>query len=184
MPEYKFPFQNFIDFVVIFEDSLEMESVALTDILDTKVINKRAKHNEAPLVAPQARSGWALVVAVLFETFFEGNVGQGPRLWETINSVANFEENPDIGMDVVHEAVIVDELCWDVAQFDVDVLRSVQRCLKVEVFDVKGDKLGAPAGKDAFEEQLDEVEGGGIGPTGAGIFDVLACDGDASVVGV
>ena len=102
-----------------------MESVALTDILDTKVINKQAKHNGAPLMAPQARSGGALVVAVLFETFFEENVGHGPRLWETINSVANFEVNPAIGMDVVHESVLVDEFCWYVAQFDADVLRSV-----------------------------------------------------------
>ena len=48
-------------------------------------------------------------------------------------------------MDVVHEAVLVDEFCWDIAQFDADILRSVQGCLKVKVFDVKGDKLGALA---------------------------------------
>ena len=115
-------------------------------------------------MAPQARSGGALVVAVLFETFFEKNVGQGPRLWETINSIENFEVNPAIGMDVVHEAVLVDEFFWDVAQFDADVIQSVQGCLEVEVFDVEGDKLGAPAGNDTVEENLDEVEGGGLGP--------------------
>ena len=48
-------------------------------------------------------------------------------------------------MDIVNEAVLVDELCWDVAQFDADVLRSVQGCLEVKVFYVKGDKLGALA---------------------------------------
>ena len=135
-------------------------------------------------MAPQARSGGALVVVVIFETFFEENVGQGPRLWETIYAVANFEVNPAIGMEIVHEAVLVDELFWDVTQFYTDVLRLVQGCLKVEVFDVKGEKLGAPAGKDPVEEQLDEVEGGGLGTDVAGIFDVLACDGDASAVGV
>ena len=161
-----------------------MESVALTDILDTKVINKQAKHNGVPLLAPQASSGGTLVLAVPFEKFSEENVGQVPRLWETINAVANFEVNPAIGMDVVHEAVLVDEFCWDVAQFDADVLRLVQRCLKVEVFDVKGDKVSGPAGNDSVEEQLDEVEGGGLGTDVAGICDVLACYDDASVVGV
>ena len=102
-------------------------------------------------------SGGALVVAVLFETFFKENVGQEPRLWETIKSVANFEVNTDIGMDVVNEAVLVDKFCWDVAQFDAEVLWSVQGCLKIEVFDVEGDKLVAPAGNDAVEEKLDEV---------------------------
>ena len=43
-------------------------------------------------------------------------------MWETIKSVADFELNPDIGMDAVHEDVFIDEFCWDVAQFDVDVL--------------------------------------------------------------
>ena len=112
------------------------------------------------------------------------HVGKGPQSRETIDAVANLEVNPAIGMDVVHEAALVDELCWDVAQFDADVLRLVQRCLKVEGFDVEGDKLGAPAGKDAVKEQLDEVEGGGLGPDVSGIFDVLDCDGDASAVEV
>ena len=161
-----------------------MESVVLPDILDTKVINKEAKQNGAPLVAPQARSDGSLVVAALFEKFSEENVGQGPRLWETIYAVANFEVNPAIGMEIVHEAVLIDELFWDVAQFYTDVLRLVQGCLRVEVFDVEGDKLGSPVGKDAAEEQLDEVEGGGLGSNVSGIIDVLACNDDASAVGV
>ena len=95
---------------MLFEDILEMESVALSDIFNTKFINEQEKYNGAPLIAPHARSGGALVVSVLLETFFEENVGQGPRLWETINAVANLEVNPAIGVYVVHEAVLVDEL--------------------------------------------------------------------------
>ena len=100
---------------MLFEESLEMKSAALPNIFDTKVIDKQAKNNGAPLVLPQARSGGALVVAVFLETFFEENVGQEPRLWETINTVVNLEVNPAIGMDVVHEAVLVDEFCRGVA---------------------------------------------------------------------
>ena len=66
------------DFVVLFEDSHEMESMALPHIFNTKVINKQARQNRAPLVAPQARSCGALVAAMLLETFFGENVGQGP----------------------------------------------------------------------------------------------------------
>ena len=43
-----------------------MDSVALPDIIETKVINKQAKHNGEPLMAPQTRSGGALVVDVFF----------------------------------------------------------------------------------------------------------------------
>ena len=131
-------------------------------------------------MAPEARGSRTLIVVVFLETFFEEDVGQGPRVWETINAVANFEVNPAI----LHEAVLVDELCWDVAQFDADLLISVQGRLKVKVFDVEGDKLGALAWKDAVDEQFDEVEGGALGTDVAGICDVLACDGDESAVGV
>ena len=94
-------------------------------------------------MAPQARSGGALVAVILLETFFEENVGQGPQLRETIDSVANLEVNPAIGVDVVLEAVFLDKFCWDVVQLDLDVLRLFQGCLEVKVFDVEGDKLDA-----------------------------------------
>ena len=45
-----------------------MEDVALSDIFNTKVIDEQEKHNREPLVVPKARSGGALVVAVLLET--------------------------------------------------------------------------------------------------------------------
>ena len=53
-------------------------------------------------------------------------------MWETIDAVANLEVNPAIGVDVVLEAVFVEKFCWDVAQLDADVLRSVQGCLEVK----------------------------------------------------
>ena len=56
--------------------------------------------------------------------------------------------------------------------------------MNVKVIDVEHEKLGAHALKDAVDEQLDKVEGGILGPDISGICDVLACDGDASAVGV
>ena len=87
---------------MLFVDIIDMESLAPPNILNTKVNNKQAKDNWAPLMVPQARSGGALLVAVLLETFLKENVCQGPRLWETIDTIASFEVNLVIGMYVFH----------------------------------------------------------------------------------
>ena len=52
------------------------------------------------------------------------------------------------------------------------------------MFNVKSDKLGAFTGNDAVEQELDEVEGSGIGYDVAGTIDVLACDSDESAIGI
>ena len=85
-------------------------------------------------------------------------------------------------MDVVLEVVFFNEIMWDVPQIDADVLWSIQRGLEVEVFDVKGDKLGAFAGKDAVEEDLDEVNGSCFGADVYGVGDDLPCYVDVSAV--
>ena len=87
-------------------------------------------------------------------------------------------------MNKVHQVVFFDELFEDVAQFDADTLRLVQRCLEVEVFNVKSDKLGALMGKDAVEQKIDEFKGSGLGSDVARISYVLACDSDASAIGI
>ena len=43
----------------------------------------------------------------------------------------------------------------------------------MEVFDVKGEKLGAFAGKDDVEEELDEVNGSFFGADISGVGDFL-----------
>ena len=56
--------------------------------------------------------------------------------------------------------------------------------MEVKVLDVKGDKLCALLGADADENELDGVEGCGLGANVAGVSDVIASDGDASVGGI
>ena len=73
---------------------------------------------------------------------------------------------------------------WDVTHLDADILWSIQRGLEVDVFDVKGDKFGAFAGKYAVEEELDEVNGRCFGSDVAGVGSVLPCYGDVSAVRV
>ena len=87
-------------------------------------------------------------------------------------------------MNRVHEVVFFDEFFGDIAQFYADILGLVQSCFEVEHFNFKSDKLGAFTGKDAVDQGLDEVEGIGIGSNVAGISDVLACDSDASAIGI
>ena len=76
-------------------------------------------------------------------------------------------------MDVVLEIVLFIETMWDVAQFDADVLWSIQRVLEVEFFDIKGEKLGAFAGKDSIEEELDEVNRSCFGAEVVRVGDLL-----------
>ena len=56
---------------------------------------------------------------------------------ESINTIANFEVDPTVDVDVVDEVVFVNELLGDAGQLDVDVLWSVKWGLEVEVIDVR-----------------------------------------------
>ena len=76
-------------------------------------------------------------------------------------------------MNVVLEVVLFNEIMWDVSQLDADVLWSIQRGLEVEVFDVKGDKLGTFAVNDAVEEELDDANGSCFGTDVSRVGDVL-----------
>ena len=76
-------------------------------------------------------------------------------------------------MEVVLEVVLFNEIMWDVSQLDADVLWSIQRGLEVEVFDVKGDKLGTFAVNDAVEEELDHANGSCFGTDVSRVGDVL-----------
>ena len=105
-------------------------------------------------------------------------------MWKSINAIAYFKLYPTIDMNRFHEVVFFDEFFGDVAQFDVDILRAFQRCLEIEIFNVKSDKLGAFTGKDDVDQELDEVEGSGLCSGVSGISYVLDCNSDASAIGI
>ena len=105
-------------------------------------------------------------------------------MWKSINTIAYFKVDPTVDMDRVHEVVFFDEIYRDVAQFDVDILGAVQRYLEVKILYVKSDKLGAFMGNDAVEHEFDVVKGSGICSDAAGISDFLACNSDASAIGI
>ena len=71
-------------------------------------------------------------------------------------------------MDVVQEIVFVNEFLGDVGQHDTDVLWSVERGLKVEVFDVKGDRLCALPGENTVEDEFIRSSNAVLVPTSPG----------------
>ena len=87
-------------------------------------------------------------------------------------------------MNRFHDVVSFVEFFGYVVQFDADILGSVQRCLEVEMCNVKSDKLGTFTGKDAVDQDLDEFEGSGLGSNVSRISDVLSCDSDVSAIGI
>ena len=60
---------------MLLENGLEMSGVVFTNVLDAEVVNDEEEYNRAPLVAPQARGGVGLVVALCVEAFSEEVIG-------------------------------------------------------------------------------------------------------------
>ena len=56
--------------------------------------------------------------------------------------------------------------------------------MEIEVLDVKSYKFCAFAGKDAVEEEIQNIKGCRLGANVSRPFDVLACYDDASSIGV
>ena len=65
----------FSDLVVLFQDCSELDGVVLANIFATKIVNDKSEDDGVPLVAPEARSGGTLVIAMIFEELFKEDVG-------------------------------------------------------------------------------------------------------------
>ena len=72
---------------------------------------------------------------------------------EAVDAFVDFEVNPPTVCEAC-EVVFVDEFLRDVGKFDSDIFWSVERCAKVEVFDVEAGKAGVWRGDDAVNEQF------------------------------
>ena len=65
----------FSDLVVLFQECSEVDGVTLANIFDAKIVHDKSEDDRAPLVAPKARSGGTLVIAMLLEVLFEEEFG-------------------------------------------------------------------------------------------------------------
>ncbi len=57
--------------IVFVENLGEMVGMIFSNVLYAEVVNAEGEGNGAPIVSPEARCGWALMVAMFVESFFE-----------------------------------------------------------------------------------------------------------------
>ena len=101
-----------------------MVYVFLPDIFYAKVIHYEAKKDRLPLVAPQARSCWALKVPRFIKSPKKLCVGGDSSLWLAINALGDFKGSPAVLGELV-QVVFVNKFLKYVVNIDADVLRPV-----------------------------------------------------------
>ncbi len=72
--------------------------------------------------------------------------------------------------------------CWDVCDFNADVLRVRHWGIKVEVLEVDGAEVRAFAREHTVEQQLEEFKGRGVGANIFRVTDAIASDVDAGTI--
>jgi hypothetical protein len=78
--------------------------------------------------------------------------------------------------------VFLNEFCWNVCEFNVDIFRVGHWGIKVEVFGVNGTEVYACAREHALKKQLDEFKGHGVGSNITRESDAIAANGDAGAI--
>jgi len=126
-----------LDPVEFLENIQEVVEVFDSNIFHTKVIYNEAELDEMPCVAPEARGGFSFIIAFSKKTKSEEIVCQNAGLGMAIAAVANFEVDPTIAVST-HQLVLFNEFCWDVCDFDADILRIGRWGIEVEVLEVNG----------------------------------------------
>jgi hypothetical protein len=100
--------------------------------------------------------------------------------WKAITALANFEVDPTIAVSI-GKLVFLNEFCWDVCDFDADILRIGHWGIEVEVLEVDGAEACAFAREHTVEEQLEEFEGCSVGANILWETDAIATNGDAGM---
>jgi len=128
----KVTFPVFSEVIGLLYGVSEVVSVVVADVFDSEVVDYECEHDGLPLVAPEARSAFTLVVAFVGEMLSEEVLGEDAGLGEAVDAFANFEVYPAV-VYVMQEVVLSDEFLWDVREFDFDVLGSVEGGAEIEV---------------------------------------------------
>ncbi len=150
-------------------------------IFHTKVIYNEAELDGTPFVAPEARGGFSFIIAFGKKAGSEEVVGQNAGLGRAIAASANFEVDPTVAVST-RKLVLFNEFCWDVCDFDMDILRIGHWGIKVEVLEVDGAELRAFAREDTVEQQLEEFKGHGVGADISWVTNTTTFDGDAGTI--
>ena len=100
---------------------------------------------------------------------------------EAVDASADFEVDPVV-VNVLHEVVFINEVLRDVGELDFDVFRTIQRGAEIEVGDVEGAELGAFAGENTVNHELDKFKGSSFGANIAWVADSVAGYRDSGAV--
>ena len=100
---------------------------------------------------------------------------------KAIAAAANFEVDPTVTVST-RQLVLFNEFCWDVCDFDADILRIGHWGIKVEVLEVNGAESRTVAREHTVEEHLEEFEGRGFSANISRVTNTTASDGDAGTI--
>jgi hypothetical protein len=170
-----------LDPVEFLENVQEVVEVFDSNIFHTKVIYNEAELNGTPFVAPEARGGFSFVIAFSKKAGSEEIVGQNASLGKAIAASANFEVDPTIPVSS-RKLVLFNEFCWDVCDFDADILRIGHWGIEVEVLEVDGAESRAFAREDTVYQQLEEFKGRGVGADISWVTNTTASNGAAGTI--
>ncbi len=134
-----------------------------------------------PFVAPEARSGFSFIIAFSKKARSEEIVCQNAGLGKAIAAAVNFEVDPTFAVST-RKLVLVNEFCWDVCDFDVDILRIGHWGIEVEVLEVDGAESRAFAREETVEQQLEEFKGRGVGAGISRVTNTTASNDDAGTI--
>jgi hypothetical protein len=104
-------------------------------------------------------------------------------LGQAVATLADFEVNPSITVQTC-ELVFVNELVWDVQDFDANVFRLEHGRVELEVLNVDGAKVCTFLREYTVEEELEQFQGRCVSTNIARVADAVAPNGDSCAVRV
>ena len=170
-----------LDPVIFLENIKEVVEVFNSNIFYPKVINNETELDGMPFVVPETRGGFRLKVTFSKKVGLEEIVGQNAGLGKAIAVLANFKVDPAIAVRACR-LVLLNEIRWDVCDFDADILGVGHWGIEVEVLEVDGAEACAFAREHTVEQQLDEFKRCGVGADSSRVTYAIASDGDAGTI--
>ncbi len=170
-----------LDPVEFLENIQEVVEVFDSNIFHTNLIYNEAELDGTPFVVPEARGGFSFIIAFSKKAGSEEIVGQNAGLGKAIASAANFEVDPTVAVST-RKLVLVNEFCWDVCDFDADILRIGHWGIQEEVLEVDGAESCAIAREDTVEQQLEKFKGRDVGADISRVTNTTASNGDAGTI--
>ncbi len=102
---------------------------------------------------------------------------------KAVVTLADFNVNPSITVQSC-ELVFIDDLVWDVQDFDTNLFRLKHGHVKVEVLKIDGAKACTFLQEDTVEEELEQFQGCCVGTHITRVTDAVATNGDLCAVRV